>query len=58
VDVMAKTLPAALALFASDATGFFTPRLFFSGQLLAKWFDLSHMKHLRQSSDPPTPPVN
>jgi len=57
VEVIANTLPTALALSAGNAAGFFTPILFFFGQLLAKWPGLSHMKHLRRSPDPPTPPV-
>jgi len=58
VEVKAKTLPTALALSAGDFAGFFTPKFFFFGQLLAKCPGLSHIKHLRQSLDPPTPPVS
>jgi len=58
VVVRAKTLPAALARSAGDATGFFVLRLFFSGQLLVKCPGLLHIKHLRRSLDPPTPPAN
>jgi len=58
VEVKAKTLPAALALSVGDAAGFFTLRLFFSGQLFAKCPSLSHMKYLRRSPDPPSPPVS
>jgi len=58
VVVRAKTLPAALARSADDVAGFFVPRLFFSRQLLAKCLGLSHIKHLRRSPNPPTPPAS
>jgi len=58
VEVNAKTLSATLALYAGDATDFFTLKLFFYGQLFTKCPGLSHMKHLWRSPDPPTPPVS